>query len=253
MSERRSYTEEQEILIIDLYTRTPTSRISNGNPDIIALCDFFNSHGYPSVVSGIRNKMENLKSVDPEYTSDGRVGRGNIRKGFKDLWLSELEDGFSNLDKHVESAMAAIIAHRPEDGTSEVPAWKHRVGQAAFRERVLASFDDTCCISGIRTPGLIQACHIKPFRICKKEGAESQKMDVRNGLCMSILHHKAFDKGLFTIDEDHCVLLSSSLDGLPRDDTFFLPFEGSRIRETPRTMIGEEYLEYHRKNIFCDS
>jgi len=252
MGERNSYTEEQVILIIDLYTRTPTSQVKDSNPDIIALCDFFNAHGYNSVVSGIRNKMENLKSVDPEYVSEGRVGRTKIRKGFKDLWLSELDNGFSDLDARVELAIEKIRHHLP-DGGQQIITWKHRVGQAAYRERVLAAFDNSCCISGISTPELIQACHIKPFKVCEREGLNEQKMDVRNGLCMSLLHHKAFDRGLIGIDEEHRVMISPCWEDLAEDDSFFRPFEGKRIKETPRTIIGEEYLEYHRENIFIDS
>lgn len=251
MGERNSYTEEQEILIIDLYTRTPTSQVKDSNPDIIALCDFFNAHGYKSVVSGIRNKMENLKSVDPVYTVEGRVGRTKIRKSFKDLWLSELEIGFSDLDERVERAIEKIRSGT-SSGNQQNTAWKHRVGQAAYRERVLASFDNSCCISGICTPGLIQACHIKPFKVCEKEGLDDQKMDVRNGLCMSLLHHKAFDEGLFTIDEEHRIFLSPVWEDLSMDDPFFRPYEGKRIKETPRTIIGEEYLEYHREKVFID-
>ena len=250
MGERNSYTKEQEILIIDLYTRTPTARIRDSNPEIIALCDFFNDNGYHSVVSGIRNKMENLKSVDPEYTADGRTGRNNIRQGFKELWLEELRSGFSELDKHVEWAVSEIVKHSPADAAGAMPVWRHRSGQANYRDRVLAAFDNSCCISGIQTPDLIQACHIKPYRICERDGMEEQKTDVRNGLCMSVLHHKAFDSGLITIDEEHRLLISSEWEDLADDDTFFRPYEGRRIRETSRTIIGEEYLEYHRENIF---
>ena len=193
--------------------------------------------------------MENLKSIDPDYTADGRTGRNNIKQGFKELWLEELNSGFSDLDKHVEWAVSEILAHSPASESVDPAPWKHRSGQANYRERVLAAFDNTCCISGIQTPDLIQACHIKPYKVCAEEGREDQKMDVRNGLCLSIMHHKAFDRGLITIDEDHRIVISSKWRDLADDDAFFRPYEGKYIRE-PRIALCEECLEYHREKVF---
>lgn len=58
------YTWEEETLIIDLYSRTPIPNIRNDNPEIAELCELLNRNGYSRTVSGIRNKMKNLKSVD---------------------------------------------------------------------------------------------------------------------------------------------------------------------------------------------
>ena len=51
-------------MIIDLYSRTPIPNIRNDNPEIAELCELLNRNGYSRTVSGIRNKMKNLKSVD---------------------------------------------------------------------------------------------------------------------------------------------------------------------------------------------
>ncbi len=241
------YSWEEETLIIDLYTRTPTSKINDKNPEIMALCNSLNQFGYDCVVSGIRNKMENLKSVDPDYTSDGRIGRKNAKKEFTERWMSYLSTNFKNLDNDVEFALKTIEKHNP-DVTR--PAIKRRDGQAVFRERVLASFDCQCCITKMKTPQLLQACHIKPHSVCIKENRPDQDMDIQNGLCMNILYHRAFDAGLFSIDEDKKIILSPYLD-LKDRDSFFSQLEGQTIITTDRTMIGEQYLEYHRKNIFA--
>ena len=243
---RHEYTWEEETLIIDLYTRTPTSDINDKNQGIISLCETLNHYGYGCVVPGIRNKMENLKSVDSDYISNGRVGRTHIAKDFMNRWIDYQKTGFIGLDKDVENAYGLVEKHNP---SIPQPKRKGRDGQAVFRERVLAAFDNQCCISRMNTPQLIQACHIKPYSVCIAEKRLDQANDVRNGLCMNILYHKAFDKGLFSIDEDKRIVLSPSLE-LKRDDSFFLPYEGEKILETGRTIIGEQYLEYHRKNVF---
>ncbi len=113
MGSRNTYSDDEEILIIDLYRKTPTSEIRKDNPHIIELCDFFNSHGYNRTINGIIFKMENLKSVDPNYTSNGRAGLVNIRKRSKELWDRELETGFSELDAHAAEARAKISSRKP--------------------------------------------------------------------------------------------------------------------------------------------
>ena len=244
------YTWEEETLIINLYSRTPIPNIRNDNPEIIELCELLNRNGYNRTVSGIRNKMENLKSVDDEYTSNGRVGRTNMSKELRSRWLGYCETGFIDLDNDVERALSMmgsvpISEPIPSSGSTGRP------GQDQFRRRVLAAYDNSCCISGIRIGELLEACHIKPYKICVEEGKLDQAMDMRNGLCMNRLHHRAFDQGLFGIDEDLHVILSPSLD-VPDDDTYFRPYEGMKIKEPRFSLVGEAYLEYHRKNVFVE-
>ncbi len=243
---RHRYSWEEETLIIDLYTRLSYSEINDKSPEIIRLCSMLNTYGYDCVVSGLRNKMENLKSVDQEYISDGRIGRGHVAIEFSERWKNYQDSGFIGLDGDIEKAIQIVKKHNPDIPHSGISG---RTGQTAFRERVLTSFDRQCCISGMNTAELLQACHIKPYRVCMAEGRMEQTADVRNGLCMNVLYHKAFDSGLFSIDEDRRVMLSPKLE-LKADDKFFRPYEGKKIYQTNRTIIGDTYLEYHRKNIF---
>ena len=237
-------------MIIDLYSRTPIPNIRNDNPEIVELCDLLNRNGYSRTVSGIRNKMENLKSVDDDYTSNGRVGRTNMSKELRSRWLNYCETGFVDLDDDVNRARS-MIGFIPIPEPTPSPGIPGRQGQDRFRRRVLAAYDNSCCISGIRIGGLLEACHIKPYNVCVEEGRSDQAMDVRNGLCMNRLHHRAFDQGLFGIDEDFHIILSPSLD-VPADDTYFLPYEGMKVKGPRFSIISKEYLEYHRKNIFIE-
>jgi putative restriction endonuclease len=53
-----------------------------------------------------------------------------------------------------------------------------------------------CCISGINVPRLLVASHIKPWSEFPEE-----RLDPRNGLCLSSIHDAAFDAGLITLDK----------------------------------------------------
>ncbi len=98
-------------------------------------------------------------------------------------------------------------------------------------------------------PRLLVASHIKPWRDFPNE-----RLDPRNGLCLSSLHDAAFDAGLMTLDSKFRVLLSQRLRSfLPQSalEQNFIPFEGRSIRLPEKlSEPSQEFLYYHRKKIF---
>jgi putative restriction endonuclease len=73
---------------------------------------------------------------------------------------------------------------------------KVRLHQAEFRELVLAAYGRRCAISGLPIADLLQAAHIIPDR------DERGRPEIRNGICLSTLHHAAYDRNLLGIDPD---------------------------------------------------
>ncbi len=61
-----------------------------------------------------------------------------------------------------------------------------RVNQARFRRAILASYNATCCMSGLRVPKLLVASHIVPWSIDTQN-----RLNPSNGLCLSALHDHA--------------------------------------------------------------
>ena len=102
-----------------------------------------------------------------------------------------------------------------------------RVHQARFRERVLAAYESCCALTGLPERRLIDAAHIMP------DGHPRGQPLLRNGICMSKLHHAAFDSGLIGIDPDYRVHVSQHLldlhDG-PLLEHALKPLAGRRIR-----------------------
>lgn len=80
-----------------------------------------------------------------------------------------------------------------------------RLHQAVFRERVLAAYGYRCALSGLPERRLIDAAHIVP------DSHELGQPDVRNGICMSKIHHAAYDTGLIGIDPDCTIHVSERL------------------------------------------
>ena len=105
---------------------------------------------------------------------------------------------------------------------------QQRLHQAMFRQRVLAAYGRRCALSGLPEARLIDAAHIAPDR---DEGLGHP--DVRNGICMSKIHHAAFDAGLIGIDPDLGIHVSARLldmeDG-PLLEQGIKALQGCRIR-----------------------
>lgn len=75
-----------------------------------------------------------------------------------------------------------------------------------FKREIPKIYNYTCCISGMRIDvtlqiSLIDACHIVPF-------SESYNDTISNGIALCPNLHRAFDRGLISIDENYRVRVS---------------------------------------------
>lgn len=82
---------------------------------------------------------------------------------------------------------------------------KSRLHQAAFRNMVLSAYQYKCAISGLPVPELLEAAHITP------DSHEQGYAEIQNGICLSRLHHKAFDAMLIGVRPDHTLIISERL------------------------------------------
>ncbi|MFG0313156.1 MAG: HNH endonuclease, partial [Phycisphaerales bacterium] len=76
--------------------------------------------------------------------------------------------------------------------------------------------------------------------------------DVRNGLCLCVLHHKLFDRGVFTLDEAERVVVSERSRGRDGFREWLMAFHGRGIRRPVRDeyRAAGEFLGWHRREVF---
>lgn len=149
----------------------------------------------------------------------------------------------------VENSAEISKEDLPREGKEREILVKARVNQLFFRKTILASYNHSCCITGIEIPELLVASHIVPW---SKD--PNNRLNPGNGLCLNCLHDSAFDKGIMTITPDYTVRISKQvLREIQKNnpqDKFLLPFEGKKIREPQKFRPVVEFLEYHNQNIF---
>ncbi len=119
-----------------------------------------------------------------------------------------------------------------------------RRGQGLFRKRVL-DFEPECRITGLATPNLLIASHIKPWRAC---GTPAERLDGANGLMLAPHADFLFDRGLLGFERDGRPMFSSQLTDSDADKL------GMHIvqRPPPRPLHNDSlsYLDHHRVNVF---
>ncbi|MCE5182743.1 MAG: HNH endonuclease [Betaproteobacteria bacterium] len=105
-------------------------------------------------------------------------------------------------------------------------------------------------MSGLSEPRLLVASHIVPWSKDKVN-----RLNPSNGLCLSAIHDRAFDKGLITLSDDFKIVISEELK--QRDEIFvrevLLPLDGISIELPERFTPSIEFISRHRANIFVDN
>lgn len=252
------WTKEQIKLAFHLYCQILYGRIYGNNKEIIALATIIGR-----TPDAVAMKMLNLASLDPSITSTGRVGLGNASALDREVWdefhsdwerlAVECQVLRQQLDKNVAEDLEPEDEYlAPEDFTGETRQVliEQRVKQNFFRRAVMSSYRGRCCMSGLSEPRLLIASHIVPWSKDKPN-----RLNPSNGLCLSAIHDKAFDKGLITLTDDFKVVLSEDLKR--RDEAFvkevLLPIGGKKIELPERFAPQPEFISWHRNELFVDN
>jgi hypothetical protein len=161
-----------------------------------AMCDFLHV-GYPG--ERIRAMQAILEAAggtwDParhSSTGPGKKPGGNVRvQAFEDLWLA-LQVSGRLTNPSDPRAVDAGVAPLPER------RWVYqyiceRLGQPAFRRRLLTAYGGRCAISGSDIRATLEAAHIVAH-------AQGGRMVTTNGLLLRADLHSLFDLGLIAID-----------------------------------------------------
>ena len=79
--------------------------------------------------------------------------------------------------------------------------------QQIFADYIKMIYNQRCCVSGISTRSLLEGAHIMPWGKEKKH-----RINLNNGLCLSVLIHKCYDMGWVSIDENFIFRISNKID-----------------------------------------
>lgn len=207
-------------------------------------------------------KLSNFASLDPAITSTGRKGLEGASNLDREIWdefhadwealAVESELLRRKLDTDAQPMDDSEEQLVPEDFTGETRkvVTEQRIKQTFFRRAVLSSYRGRCCMSGLSEPRLLIASHIVPWSKDK-----ANRLNPSNGLCLSAIHDRAFDKGLVTLTDDFKIVVSEEL--MRNKETFVVevlqPLDGTRIELPERFAPQLEFIAWHRRVHFIDN
>lgn len=256
------WTREHFLIALNLYRKLLFGQFHGRNPIIIEIADKMGRSA-----NSLAMKLCNFASLDPVQRARGVSGLPGATKQDREMW-NEFQSNLSILGPESEQMLHDLFTRdetkeidllsrdkvrivTPSGPTEILATVKIRRGQQFFRQSLLNAYDVRCCISGINVPRLLVASHIKPWGRFPDE-----RLNPRNGLCLSALHDAAFDAGLITLDDGLNVVLSKRLRSFfpqPALEQSFAPFEGKPIR-LPEKLAEPDpaFLSYHRAEIFSE-
>ena len=251
MSKYNEKWERQETLAaFNLYCRMPFNKVSGREPRIIALAEKI---GRTS--GALAKKIGNLAWHDPD--NPGGLERGS--KLDEQIWkefFHDLESVMYESEEAVAHYEGTPLEERAQlsgddaqlpDGREKERIVRARINQGIFRSAVLAAYDNSCCITGLAAPELLNASHIIPWR------EDRERLNPSNGLCLNALHDRAFDRGLITIRPSGIIVISEQLREKAetcKESAFVVGCDGGKIRMPDKFKPAAEFLEWHGENTF---
>jgi len=251
-----NWTRNELIIAFNLYCKIPFTKINASNKQVKELSGILGRS-----VSAVALKLANFARLDPALQNRNISGMRHGGKAEIEIW-KEFHGNWEELTYQSERLLAKYqgvslessakidLDNLPKEGKERETVIQSRVNQNFFRLAILASYDNRCCITGLHLPELLVASHIVPWSVDKEN-----RLNPCNGLCMNLLHDKAFDRGLMTITQDYKIILSRKLIKSLKDtsvESYFLPFDNQSIMLPQRFLPGKEYLKYHNENVFVD-
>lgn len=144
--------------------------------------------------------------------------RNVLRRTLLDKYFpSQKMDQVAESEDHLADLKREMLEESPVEYRAKLKELKTRLDpetyqievysrDTLFRREIVRLYDDTCCISGIRVSApysfsMVDACHIVPF-------AKTFNNHPTNGIALCPNLHRAFDKGVLSIDDNCRVLVS---------------------------------------------
>lgn len=247
------WTRDELILTLSVYFQLPFGRLNRTTPEVQELARIIGRS-----VNSAALRLVNFAACDPYIVNSGRIGMSAgipICKPIWDEFASNREGLFCEaqiikarfLHKSIEETLG--LSERDLEGKERTSIIRQRVNQTVFRSMVLYNYEDRCAITGISIPELLVAGHIIPW----VESTPEQKLNPENGICLSALYDRAFDKGLITITPDYSVMLSSALLEYNSQDFFEQHFgciKNRKINLPLEHQPNRDYLAYHNERVF---
>lgn len=252
---KKLWTKDELILVFNLYLKLPFGKMHTRTPEIMEMANLLGR-----TVNSIAIRLTNFASCDPYHQNRGVKGMvGGIKQcqpiwdefaANKELLIFESKRILAEKENQtIETKFDELLFDLKDlKGETKLRKVKTRINQNVFRQIVVANYSGKCAITGIDLPELLFASHIIPW-----SKNEDERLNPENGICLSALYDKAYDKGLIGLNEKYEIMISSHLKKKQQSDyynIYFSHLEKAKLVKPQRYMPRKEFLQYHLDEIF---
>ncbi len=96
----------------------------------------------------------------------------------------------------------------PPNVTERTGLVTSRVGQGAYRKRIIHRWEYKCAVTGFDKLDILIASHIVPW----SESTDNERLDVNNGLILSPTYDALFDRHLISFERNGKIILSDKIE-----------------------------------------
>ncbi len=248
---KTNWTREETIIAFYVYCKIPFHKSSKTHPDIIHYARLLGR-----TPSALNMKVGNIGRLDPSLQEQGITGLRHGAKMDEIVWKEfyndpaalafESEQLIAQYSRRPLEENDDLDLHVLPSGVDRLTLVKQRIHQSFFRTAVLSAYDTTCCISGLKSKALLDACHIVDWSLDEKN-----RVNPCNGLCLNPLFHRAYDKYYISITPDYIIVISEEMisSAQTKDLQIYLQtLNGHKMTLPDRFLPRRDFLERHYQN-----
>jgi len=127
----------------------------------------------------------------------------------------------------------------PPDRTERKGLVTSRVGQGAYRKRIIHRWEYKCAVTGFDKLDILIASHIVPW----SDSTDKERLDVDNGILLSPNYDALFDRHLISFENSGKIILSDAID----DKAYLKIGVTGKERISDLSIYNHNYLDRHRK------
>ena len=161
-------------------------------------------------------------------------------------YLNDIENQIANEDSSVYSKRILELRKELNEESYQEEIF---IRSNIFKREIPKIYNNTCCISGLRIDStinvsMVDACHIIPF-------SESYNDTITNGIALCPNLHRAFDRGLISIDEKYKVKVSTAFTEIENEYSIKrLENKQILLPTDERFFPSVESIKWHNSNIY---
>lgn len=127
---------------------------------------------------------------------------------------------------------------------------KKRIRDPQFRDKILRAYEYSCAVCGfnVRLGNTLVGVEAAHIRWHQYGGPDTEE----NGIALCAMHHKLFDRGVFTLSDSRELLVAEQANGTRGLEEWLMKYHGTKISNPihPDYIPRDSFIKWHVSEVF---